>query len=115
MVASPIASFSQLSSDTQSSSSGASSFHPLVVAPHGTDSIPTNFTLTYSWDYSAQRSDLRNLYEKSKDSMWNARTDLPWDTNVDPEAPTAPDEMLPIFGDNDAVLSVFATAAFCSG
>jgi len=30
--------------------------------------------------------------------MWNARTDLAWDTSVDPEAPTMPDEMSPIFG-----------------
>jgi hypothetical protein len=30
--------------------------------------------------------------------MWNARSDLAWETDVDPEAPTMPDEMSPIFG-----------------
>ena len=34
--------------------------------------------VAYTWDYASTRSDLRVLYEKSKDSMWNARTDLPW-------------------------------------
>lgn len=67
-------------------------------APHGTDSVPTAYENIYTWDYTVQRPDLRNLYEKSKDAMWNARTDLPWETNVDPEAPTMPNEMIPIYG-----------------
>src|SRR3954452_15502573 len=41
--------------------------------------------VAYDWDYTVKRTDLRNLYEKSKDLMWNARTDLDWSIDVDPE------------------------------
>jgi hypothetical protein len=66
--------------------------------PQGTETIPVAFDSTYSWDYRVQRVDLRNLYEKSKDAMWNVRTDLPWDTDVDPESGISPDHANPIFG-----------------
>lgn len=70
----------------------------LPEPPQGTSTIPVTYDTVFTWSYAAERLDLRNLYEKSKDAMWNARTDLAWDTNVDPEAPTMPDEMSPIFG-----------------
>jgi hypothetical protein len=59
--------------------------------------LPVSQSLTYTWDYCPTRVDLRALYEKSKDLMWNARTDLAWDTNVDPEAENTPDHFHPIF------------------
>jgi P-aminobenzoate N-oxygenase AurF len=68
------------------------------VPPSGTDTIPVAFDTAYSWNYSVERQDLRNLYEKSKDAIWNARTDLAWDTDVDPEAENSPDNTIPIFG-----------------
>src|ERR1043165_8355790 len=70
----------------------------LPVAPTGLDVVPVSFDSIFTWDYDVQRQDLRNLYEKSKDMMWNARTYLAWDTSVDPEAPTVPDQFCPIFG-----------------
>jgi len=70
----------------------------LPTPPTGTDVIPVSFDTTYTWDYSVQRIDLRNLYEKSKGAMWNARTYLPWDTDVDPESEMMPDSTSPIFG-----------------
>jgi hypothetical protein len=70
----------------------------LPIAPSGTTEFPVALENVFTWDYGAQRFDLRNLYEKSKDSMWNARTDLAWDTNVDPEAPSVPDQASPIYG-----------------
>jgi hypothetical protein len=70
----------------------------LPVAPTGTRTFPVGFENVFTWDYAARRQDLRNLYEKSKDATWNARTDLAWDTDVDPEAPTVPDQASPIFG-----------------
>ena len=70
----------------------------LPVAPQGTSVIPVAHDAVFTWHYAAERRDLRNLYEKSKDAMWNARTDLAWSTDVDPEAPTMPDEMSPIYG-----------------
>src|SRR4051794_39180962 len=69
------------------------------LGPAGTESIPlVAQQLTYTWDYAPKRPDLRALYEKSKDLMWNARTLLAWDTPVDPEAENSPDSFLPIFG-----------------
>ena len=70
----------------------------MPVAPTGTDSIPVTFDSVYTWSYDVERPDLRQLYEKSKDLQWNARTHLRWDTDVDPEAENTPDSFLPIFG-----------------
>ena len=53
---------------------------------------------TYAWVYATQRPELRALYEKSKDLNWNARTDLPWETSVDPESEIVSDAFNPLFG-----------------
>jgi hypothetical protein len=50
------------------------------------------------WDYSATRDDLHGLYEKAKEAQWNAKTQLAWDTKVDPEAENVPNQFIPIFG-----------------
>jgi hypothetical protein len=47
--------------------------------------VKNNADSIFSWDYSLQRPALRKLYEKAKTGQWNATTDLPWDTDVDPE------------------------------
>src|ERR1700722_2461916 len=70
----------------------------MPTPPNGSASLPVTYDTVFTWSFAVERADLRNLYEKSKDSMWNARTDLAWNTNVDPEAPTMPDEASPIFG-----------------
>ena len=54
--------------------------------------------IAYDWDYSARRAELRTLYEKSKDLNWNARTDLDWSIDVDPEREIVADSFNPIFG-----------------
>ncbi|HEY8091620.1 MAG TPA: ferritin-like domain-containing protein [Polyangiaceae bacterium] len=64
--------------------------------PTGTESLEVKEQLTYTWDYASQRQDLRILYEKSKDLLWNARTDLDWSTPVDPGAENVPDSMNPL-------------------
>jgi hypothetical protein len=64
--------------------------------PTGTERLQTHGDMTYTWDYACQRPDLRVLYEKSKDLLWNARTDLAWDTPVDPGAENVPDAMNPL-------------------
>jgi hypothetical protein len=66
--------------------------------PTGTESIEVSYPLTYTWDYACQRPDLRVLYEKSKDLLWNARTAIAWDTQVDPTAENVPDTMNPLYG-----------------
>ncbi|HUZ09207.1 MAG TPA: ferritin-like domain-containing protein [Acidimicrobiales bacterium] len=46
------------------------------------DNCPAEFT----WDYTkGARPKLDRLYEKAKRAQWNGRTDLPWETPVDPE------------------------------
>jgi hypothetical protein len=46
------------------------------------DPCPAEFT----WDYEkGRRERLDRLYEKAKNAQWNARTDLPWETEVDQE------------------------------
>jgi hypothetical protein len=67
-------------------------------APTGTNVVPVGYDAIFTWDYSTQRSDLRNLYEKAKEAQWNAKSLLAWDTNVDPESETMPDQLSPIFG-----------------
>src|SRR5580692_10590551 len=66
--------------------------------PTGVEQLPVAHELAYAWDYACTRPDLRVLYEKSKDLTWNARTALPWDTQVDPTAEYVPDAMNPLFG-----------------
>ncbi len=70
---------------------------PAKEGPRGVASIASSYSLMYSWEYNVSRIDLRALYEKSKDLMWNART-LPWHIDVDPEAESVPDIMNPLFG-----------------
>ncbi|HEX3425001.1 MAG TPA: ferritin-like domain-containing protein [Acidimicrobiales bacterium] len=48
--------------------------------------VEANYDTIFTWDYEkAARPKLSRLYEKAKTSMWNAQTDLPWDTEVDQE------------------------------
>lgn len=48
--------------------------------------VEANYDTIFTWDYEkAARPKLSRLYEKAKGSMWNAQTDLPWDTPVDQE------------------------------
>src|ERR1700689_2696708 len=64
--------------------------------PSGTETLMVTGPMTYTWDYACQRPDLRILYEKSKDLLWNARTDLDWSVEVDPGAENVPAHMNPL-------------------
>ena len=49
--------------------------------------VKDNADAIFTWDYEkGSRPKLSRLYEKSKHSMWNGQTDLPWETDVDQEA-----------------------------
>ncbi|MGQ0521384.1 MAG: ferritin-like domain-containing protein [Actinomycetota bacterium] len=55
-------------------------------ADEAVHAVRDNAEAIFTWDYTkGARPKLERLYEKSKISMWNARTDLPWDTEVDQE------------------------------
>ncbi len=62
------------------------------------EKLTTTFEASYAWDYASHEEGLRNLYEKSKVSHWNAATDVDWSIEVDPEAENTPDEVIPWFG-----------------
>jgi hypothetical protein len=47
--------------------------------------VELNSGVLFTWDYDQKRTALKKLYEKGKTSQWNATTDLPWDTEIDPE------------------------------
>src|SRR3954451_15136233 len=49
----------------------------------------------FTWDYERSRPALGKLYEKAKSSQWNGDTDLPWETEVDPERDIATSPMTP--------------------
>ena len=60
--------------------------------------LSTSFETNYVWDYESKQEGLRNLYEKSKDGHWNAKTDPDWSIDVDPEAENIPDQTIPWYG-----------------
>ena len=46
----------------------------------------SNADAIFTWDYEkGARAPLDKLYEKAKGPQWNGSTDLPWETEVDPE------------------------------
>ncbi|WP_334144357.1 ferritin-like domain-containing protein [Rhabdothermincola sp.] len=48
--------------------------------------VKDNADAIFTWDYEkGARPALNKLYEKAKTAQWNGETDLPWDTDVDPE------------------------------
>jgi hypothetical protein len=48
--------------------------------------VRDNADAIFTWDYEkGARPALTKLYEKAKTAQWNGETDLPWDTEVDPE------------------------------
>jgi hypothetical protein len=58
----------------------------------------TSFDTTYAWNYRSLKAGLRDLYEKAKREQWNATTQLPWHTDVDPEGDIIPEVVNPLAG-----------------
>jgi P-aminobenzoate N-oxygenase AurF len=58
--------------------------------------ILTSFDSNYVWNYGSVKDGLRELYEKAKREQWNSVTQLPWDTNVDPESEIVPPQFNPL-------------------
>ncbi|HEV2309006.1 MAG TPA: ferritin-like domain-containing protein [Acidimicrobiia bacterium] len=56
----------------------------------------------FTWDYEQSRKPLQRLYEKAKTSQWNAK-DLPWDTDVDPAAVAAANQVQNGWGEQQRV------------
>src|SRR3954462_1191266 len=54
--------------------------------------------VTYTWGYTETREKLRDLYDKAVRAQWISDDVLPWKTDVDLEKPTAPEQLMPLFG-----------------
>ena len=59
-------------------------------------SLTTEFDTLFAWNYGSMKEGLRDLYEKAKREQWNATTQLPWDTAVDPEGEIIPQQFNPL-------------------
>ncbi len=71
------------------------------VTPNGLPKLETLeacLDVTYTWGYEDTRQDLRDLYVKAQKNQWVSEEMLPWDTDVDPEKQTSPEELHPLFG-----------------
>src|SRR5256712_8449587 len=62
------------------------------------ETILTSFDTSYAWNYGNVKDGLRDLYEKAKRDQWNGTTQLPWDTDVDPERGILPEVINPLAG-----------------
>ena len=60
------------------------------------DRILTSFDSNFVWNYGSVKEGLRDLYEKAKREQWNATTQLPWTTDVDPESEIVPPAFNPL-------------------
>ncbi len=52
--------------------------------------VPAHHAARFDWRYPHDHPEMRALYERGKERQWNATTDLPWDTPVDPRDPARP-------------------------
>lgn len=55
-----------------------------------TTAVRARHDATFDWTYSRDSETIQRLSARAKASQWNADTDLPWDTSVDPEDPSRP-------------------------
>src|SRR3954463_2151448 len=73
-----------------------------TAAPHlagpSIETLETILDVTYTWGYTETREKLRDLYDKAVRAQWISDDVLPWNTDVDLEKPTAPEQLMPLFG-----------------
>ena len=62
------------------------------------ENILTSFDSCYAWNYGSVKEGLRDLYEKAKREQWNSTTQLPGETDVDPESEILPQATNPLVG-----------------
>lgn len=66
---------------------------------HSTCQMPAHHSAHFDWRYTRDQPEMTRLYEAAKRSQWNASTDIPWETQVDPydeSRDLMPDEMFPL-------------------
>jgi len=62
------------------------------------ETLEAALDVTYTWGYEDTRQDLRDLYIKATKNQWVSDTLLPWDTDVDLEKESSPEQLHPLFG-----------------
>jgi hypothetical protein len=62
------------------------------------ETLEAMLDVTYTWGYQETRQKLRDLYDKAVRGQWISDDVLPWNTNVDLEKPTGPEQLMPLFG-----------------
>ena len=70
---------------------------PALTGP-SIETLEALLDVTYTWGYQETREQLRGLYDKAVRGQWISDDVLPWDTNVDLDKPTAPEELMPLHG-----------------
>src|SRR6266481_9008034 len=69
-----------------------------ALAGPSIETIESLLDVTYTWGYQDTREKLRDLYDKAVRAQWISDDVLPWDTNVDLDKPSAPEQLMPLFG-----------------
>jgi hypothetical protein len=62
------------------------------------ETIESLLNVTYTWGYHETRAKLRDLYDKAVRAQWISDDVLPWNTDVDLDRPTGPEQLTPLFG-----------------
>jgi hypothetical protein len=70
---------------------------PALAGP-SIETLEALLDVTYTWGYQDTRQTLRDLYDKAVRAQWISDDVLPWNTDVDLEKPTAPEQLMPLFG-----------------
>jgi hypothetical protein len=62
------------------------------------ETLEAMLDVTYTWGYQETRQKLRDLYDKAVRGQWISDDVLPWQSNVDLDKPTGPEQLMPLFG-----------------
>lgn len=61
--------------------------------------VPQDYDTLFDWQYSDDRDDLLNLYNKGKSMQWDTDVRIDWSHELDPENPMGiPKEFFPLWG-----------------
>ncbi|HVK83222.1 MAG TPA: ferritin-like domain-containing protein [Kofleriaceae bacterium] len=70
----------------------------MTLAGPSLETLEALLDVTYTWGYQETRAKLRDLYDKAVRAQWISDEILPWATDVDLERPSAPEQLMPLFG-----------------
>ncbi|WP_308909901.1 ferritin-like domain-containing protein [Pseudokordiimonas caeni] len=62
-------------------------------------SVPQDYETLFNWNYSDDRKDLLNLYDKGKSMQWDTESRIDWSQDLTPGNPQdLPEELFPLYG-----------------